>query len=185
MKRTIFMALLFVFSYSVANAQKGQERTPMQEYEQVKPSLGLSKKQEKKLEAVYQEQQKEFEAMQAERGKGRKSDADVQGKNGERPQPPADGQKPEMKEGRKAPADVQGNDSERPQPPADGQKPEMKEGRKAPANGAEGNKKGSSSGKGKEMQGQGKHEQFEAKVKEILTDEQFNQWKSMTVKQKH
>ncbi|MCB0568939.1 MAG: hypothetical protein KDC66_04215 [Phaeodactylibacter sp.] len=156
MKRTIFMALLFVFSYSVANAQKGQERTPMQEYEQVKPSLGLSKKQEKKLEAVYQEQQKEFEAMQAERGKGRKSDADVQGKNGERPQPPADGQKPEMKEGRKA-----------------------------PANGAEGNKKGSSSGKGKEMQGQGKHEQFEAKVKEILTDEQFNQWKSMTVKQKH
>ena len=106
MKQSFFIALLVAFSATIAGAQEhGKDWTPRGEFDKVKSSLDLSKKQESRLQALYEKEQKEFEKMDAKRGAERPTPPNMDQKNGERQAPPKDA--PEKKDGKGAPAPEQ------------------------------------------------------------------------------
>jgi len=171
MKNTLFVIILMMAWYGIANGQnqipQRENRpgmsTPMQEFEKIKPELNLSAKQEKKLQKLYTNRQKQYEQMHPmaygdqsgqpdmNQGAGRRS---PQGTNGERPSGPP----PSMNGGHQGPPpNRQGTGK---QNPNSAYEPDQSE----------------------KMQAQ--EEKFEANVKKILNEKQFEQWQSIRVDHK-
>lgn len=167
MKNTLFVTILMMAWYGIANGQnqipQRENRpgmsTPMQEFEKIKPELNLSAKQEKKLQKLYTNRQKQFEQMHPmangdrsgqpdmNRGEGRRP---PQGENGERPSGP--------------PPSMNGGDHQGP-----------------PPNGPGNNKQNPNSAYEPDQSEkiQAREEKFETRVRKILNEKQFEQWQNI------
>ncbi|MGC4128685.1 MAG: hypothetical protein QM564_03830 [Bergeyella sp.] len=140
MKKLFIAASLFLaFAVSAQETQERRQKPSVEQQMKEFENLNLSASQKEKLQALFKEREAKFE-----KNGHQKHDGD---KNGERPQPPKDGQKPQI--------DRENNNGERPQPPKDGQKPN-----------------GSKSNGGFEKD----QKEFDSKIQAILTKKQYKKY---------